>query len=371
MKNEQPVLVILTPGFPANEADTACLTSQQNLVRSINKARPDLQLIILSFQYPFEAQHYNWHGNTVISFNGQNKGKLHRLLVWKKVWQQLKRTHKENKIIGLLSFWCGECALVGKHFGSRFHLPHYCWILGQDARTSNHYVAYARLSGEQLVALSDFLRDEFCRNHGIMPAHVIPNGVESDAFRADHPVRSIDLLGVGSLIPLKQYDIFVGLVSRLREKFPNIKTVICGKGPEEEKLRSMIHHLGLEENITLTGELPHADILRLMQQSSILVHPSSYEGFSTVCLEALYAGAEVISFCKPMKADIRNWWTVATPEAMQEAIASILLESDVDDLPVMPYSIDATALAFLELFNQQIALPATPGLHKHQKKGYY
>jgi hypothetical protein len=40
MTIDPPVLVILSPGFAANEADTTCLTSQQNLVKSLNKIYP-------------------------------------------------------------------------------------------------------------------------------------------------------------------------------------------------------------------------------------------------------------------------------------------------------------------------------------------
>ena len=39
-EQDEKTLVILTPGFPSNEADTTCLPMQQNLVRSLKLMYP-------------------------------------------------------------------------------------------------------------------------------------------------------------------------------------------------------------------------------------------------------------------------------------------------------------------------------------------
>ena len=53
-----------------------------------------------------------------------------------------------------------------------------------------------------------------------------------------------------------------------------------------------------------------------MQRTKIFLHTSSYEGFSGACLEALYAGAHVISFCEPMKQKIDHWHIVKDEKEM-------------------------------------------------------
>src|SRR3978361_1604764 len=124
---KKQAFVILTPGFAASENDSTCLPMQQHLVRTINKQYPQLQVIILSFQYPYHENSYQWFGNTIITFNGRNRGGLQRFLLRKKVAKALKNVHAENKIIGLLSFWYGECAVVGKRFGDKYGIKHKCW----------------------------------------------------------------------------------------------------------------------------------------------------------------------------------------------------------------------------------------------------
>ena len=160
-------LVILTPGFAENEADTTCLPLQQDLVRQIQIDNPGLAIHILSFQYPYFKKTYNWNGIPVTAFDGRNKGGLSRLLLRRRIHKVLKEIHARQKVGAILSFWYGECAVSGHRFGKKFNVPHLCWILGQDARPTNDYPTRFKLNTGELVALSDFLQEEFKKNHGI------------------------------------------------------------------------------------------------------------------------------------------------------------------------------------------------------------
>ena len=130
----EDTLVILSPGFPAIEADTTCLPAQQLFVQNVRELFPDLTIIVLAFHYPYMNATYTWKNVNVVSFNGRNKGKLQRLILWAKVWRKLAAIKRTHRIIGMFSFWCTECALVGKHFAQRNKLKHLIWILGQDAK---------------------------------------------------------------------------------------------------------------------------------------------------------------------------------------------------------------------------------------------
>lgn len=346
----EDTLVILSPGFPAIEADTTCLPAQQQFVQNVRELFPDLTIIVLAFHYPYINATYTWKNVNVVSFNGRNKGKLQRLILWSKVWQKLVAIKRTHRIIGLFSFWCTECALIGKHFAKRNKLKHLTWILGQDAKVDNKYVKFIKPRSNELVAMSDFLADTFEVNHGVRPQYVIPNGVDPRWYPTQTVERNIDVLGVGSLIKLKQYDLFIELIALAKEKFPNIRAIICGKGPEEQALREQIHQLKLPQNVSLAGELQQPEVLRLMQQSKIFLHTSYYEGFSTVCLEALYAGAHVISFCNPVTAPIPHWHIVSNEEEMLEKLLELLGSSLLQHDPIMPYSMHDSAKKVMELF---------------------
>ena len=346
MKHDQKALVIISPGFPKDEADTTCLPAQQIFIKALNKKFPSLNVIILSCRYPFSRSSYKWYGNIVIPFNVKKKS----LIGWVRLWRVLDELKKENDIIGLFSFWCGECAFIGKYFGKRNSLKHFTWILGQDARKGNKYIPLIRPQSNELIAMSYFLSKEFYKNYGIQPQHIIPNGIDTSLFLPRNVERDITILGAGSLIALKQYDVFINVVKEIIKKMPDTSAMLCGKGSRQMELHQLILQQQLQNNIVLTGEKPHREILALMQHAKIFLHTSNYEGFSTVCLEALCAGCHVISFIKPMQHDIDHWHIVETKEEMINKALNLLNDAATQYSCVFPYSMDANARSVMDLF---------------------
>jgi glycosyltransferase involved in cell wall biosynthesis len=352
-------LVILTPAFPADEADSNWLPAHHQLVKELKHQFPDKDIVVLAFLYPYHAARYDWNGVSVISFNGMNgKGRWQRLLLWRDIWRALGQVRRRHRIIGIFSFWCGECAFMGHYFGLAHAIRHRCWISGQDAQKGNKWVKLIRPRGRELVAMSNFLRRNFQENYGIEPEVVIPNGIDARLFSSGSwppvagspsPERDIDILAAGSLVPLKQYEILVRVVDSLQQCFPDIKALHCGEGEEKGRLQSLVGELGLERNLQLLGEIPHREVLQLMQRAKIFLHPSSREGFSTVCLEALYAGAQVISFCDPADRRVSEWHIVDNEAGMVTEAISIL-DAPPDPKPVLLHTIEENARAVMELF---------------------
>ncbi len=339
-------LIILIPGFAADTTDSTCLPAQQRFIKSINSLFPGINVIVLAFQYPFRENVYDWHGNTVIAFGGQNKGGLSRLLLWRRVSKTLNRLNKEYRIEGVLGFWAGECALVGKQWSQKNKKPFYCWMMGQDAKKENRYIRRTGITGRQLICISDFTARELNDNHGIHAAQVIPLGTEPSQLS---PKKDIALLGAGSLIPLKQYHICLDVMEIIRKDSASAVMVIVGKGPEEEKLRTLIREKNLQNNVRLTGEKSHEEVLQLMSRCRVFLHTSAYEGFSMACLEALAAGASVISFHQPMKNDIPNWYIVNTTEEMAAKAMDILGDPIITG-PAIPYTMADATMRVMKLF---------------------
>jgi glycosyltransferase involved in cell wall biosynthesis len=352
MPDSSKTLVILAPAFPENEEPTTWVTSQQLLVRSLKDNFPKMNIIVLAFFYPYHEAEYDWNNVRVVSFNGMKDRKLQRIVLWQKIWRKLNKIRQENNLIGILSFWCGECALIGRYFSKRYGVKHYCWICGQDARRQNKLVKLIRPQSHELVAMSTFLVNEFYKNHGIKPQHIIPNAIDQRQFSLQPPgKRDIDIMGAGSLIPLKQYSLFVNIVKSLQQQIPDINAIISGEGEERAKLESLIKSHGLTKNIALPGLTPHQELLQLMQRTKVFLHTSGYEGFSTVCLEALYAGAQVISFCDPMEGKIPNWHIVHTAKEMTEKAIELLLSPHTTHKPVLVYAIEDSAKTMIKLFD--------------------
>lgn len=344
-------LVIVTPGFPKDDADSTCMPDRQIFVRVLKETYPDVNIVVLAFQYPYDAREYHWNGIKIIALGGKNKSGLYRRMTWLHARRELKKIHSEYNVIGLLSFWLDECAFIADSFANKFKLKHYIWLLGQDARPGNKYVYRIMPNGENLIALSDYLVNEFNKNYGIIPQHLVPGAVDITLFKTSPTERDIDVLGVGSLIPLKQFELFIETVKFLKNHLPDIKAVICGKGPEMQKLKDRAGSYQLEKNITFKGELTHPEVLEHMQRSKILLHPSKYEGFSTVLLEALYAGAHVVSFFKPMEASFLHHHIVDSADEMNDKVLSLLNNTDRGHEPVLINEMTQMAESIMSLFD--------------------
>jgi len=349
MSNRE-IFIILSPGFPESEEDSTCLPMQQQFVRALKEMYPAQEIVVLTLQYPYHHRAYEWFEIKVIPFGGRNKGGLQKLLLRKRVNSTLKKLYKGRKIVGLLSFWYNECAFIGKKFADTHGIKHYCWILGQDARKGNKYPKLLPPRSGELIALSDFIQNEFEKSHGVKPEFVIPPGIDETLFDNIPTRKEVDLLGVGSLIPLKQYDIFLEIVAEIKNQIPEVKALLVGKGPGKEKLQSLLDNLNLESNVKMTSELPYNEVLKLMQRAKVFLHPSSYEGFSGVCMEALCAGDHVISFCKPMNNELPHWYIAKNKEEMAGKALSILQDPMTKYISSQCYTIRDCARQVMNLF---------------------
>lgn len=335
MPTKLQTLIVLIPGFPSDEDDTTCLPAQQNFIKCLNRLYPTISVIVVSLQYPHRRNSYTWHGNKVVALGGKNRRGLNKLLLRMRARKILESLASSESLLGILSFWCGECALIGERFARKNKLSHFCWLMGQDAKADNIYVKRLDKNPESFIAISDSIQRIFSNAHGFSPAHVIPLGIDK-TDPVENTGRDIDLLCAGSLTPLKRFDFAIEVAKQLKKDYPKLKLSICGDGPERAGLQDLIILLGLENNVTLKGELSHPQVLQTMHRAKILLHPSSYEGFSGVCLEALSAGMQVISFCQPMQGAIPNWHIVRSKEEMWEK-AKELLERNIPAEYTIPY----------------------------------
>jgi glycosyltransferase involved in cell wall biosynthesis len=343
-------IVLITPGFPKNEHDTTCLRPVQCFIKALNRSRPELQVVIFSVQYPYFVSDYQWFGNRVYTLGIRTTNPVFRIWKWIKAIHRIRAITAEMEIIGVLSFWCLETALIGQYFAYTRKLKHRVWIHGQDARRENRFVKLIRPDPGELIALSHFLRDEFALNHGIRPELVIPNAVDTTFSPNADLERTIDVIGVGSLIPLKRYDIFLDVIAELKRSRPQLRAVLIGDGTERDALAKIVDVKGLHDCVSIVGELDHHVVASTMRTARILLHPSGFEGYSTVCLEALQAGCHVVSFTRAENREITHWTVVNDTESMIAACRRIL-EHEHNFQSVIVHDVANTAASMMQAFS--------------------
>lgn len=298
ISGSRPGVVFMVPGFPDGEDDTNCLPAIQNYVAALAASRPDLALHVISFQYPYRRAEYLWKGATVHALGGANRRGLRRIPTWVRAARAFVRLRKQIDVVVLHTFWLTECTSVGQRLARMFGVRHVASVGGQDAKSSNRYLRRMDLNKLTITAGSAFAAGLLAARSGCPEVHVIPLGLDTRHLEsiAPPPAEEFDVLGVGSLIPLKRYGTFLEVVDALRHELPDIRACIVGKGPEQEWLAREIKRRGLGRNVVLAGELPRDEVFCRMLQSRLLLHPSRYESQGYVFLEALFAGLHVVCF---------------------------------------------------------------------------
>ena len=81
----------------------------------------------------------------------------------------------------------------------------------------------------------------------------------------------------------------------------DIKLLIGGKGPENERFRRLREQLGLQERITILGPLPNDQLAMLRASADLFLMPNirmatDVEGFGQTQLECMHAGTPVVAF---------------------------------------------------------------------------
>lgn len=344
--------VILSPGFPADENESTCLPAIQHFVLCLKRNYPDVNFVIITFQYPYQKKEYFWHSIKVISIGGANKSGINRLLTWLNVYKTLNKIRKVKGEFSLLSLWLSECALVGKFYGKLNHMKHYVWLQGQDAKTSNQYVKMIRPKANELIAISDFIQEEVFKNHGIKPFLVAQNGVNEESFPDfNSGDRKIDVLGVGSLTSLKNYSLFLDIISEIGSKIPELNVVIVGIGEEENMLKEKVKSLNLQNNVTFAGQLSHPEVFKLMSNSKAFLHTSSYEGNSTVLIEALYSGCFVVSTQPLSNLSTKNLTVTTKKEELINGLLMRLLDTETRHERIIFNKMDDTAKKIFKLYS--------------------
>lgn len=120
--------------------------------------------------------------------------------------------------------------------------------------------------------------------------HVILNGItppklNAEALKIMPPV----VLAVGRLVPVKGFDVLI----QAWKGISNAQLWIAGDGFEQQKLEVLIKELELENSVKLLGF--RSDVTDLMQQASLYVMSSHYEGCPYTMIEALLCKTPMVS----------------------------------------------------------------------------
>jgi glycosyltransferase involved in cell wall biosynthesis len=165
----------------------------------------------------------------------------------------------------------------------------------------DHFIAISRFTAKRLTAYR-------------VPAAsitVVPCGVDTkeiDDVKAAPP-RHGSICMVARLVRGKQPQLLLEALAMVARSHPGLfqdmQLTVCGEGPLLESCKQLATELGIASSVRFVGWLPaHGDVLQVMKESSLLVHPSTVEGFGIVFIEACACGTPVLAADIPVVREV-------------------------------------------------------------------
>ena len=184
-------------------------------------------------------------------------------------------------------------------------------------------------------------------------------------FEAEHEVKFSErvLLNFGRLIPRKGVAAF--LEKGMPVLDPDIKMVICGGGPDFQRIAALQTHL--RDRLVLVGHQPEEVVAMLRQSCDLFLFPNiptprDAEGFGMTQLEGMYAGLPVVAFAvDAIVESVREGGYLVEPNDYPEFVEQIhrfygLSDADKDakrkeakEYVRREYSWDVNAARYLEI----------------------
>lgn len=170
----------------------------------------------------------------------------------------------------------------------------------------------AAVSGAVLKQAHDFLPGIASRS-SIVYDGLDPPSLSPAPLDFGHP----SVLCLGRLTSEKGFDTAVVSFASVLDQIPNAHLIIAGDGPERPSLEETAQTLGLETAVEFLGWVPPDRVPTLINEVTLVLVPSRYEGFGLSALEAAHMARPVVA-CR----------TGGLPEVVLDGETGLLVEPD-------------------------------------------
>ncbi len=183
----------------------------------------------------------------------------------------------------------------------------------------------------RIVTPSESARDEIVSMLRIPKDRidVVHNGVGAAFCPGDHKTPNPSIVAAGRLVPVKRHDLLIRAALVARSSVPDLTLTIVGDGYERDPLVRLIHELGVEEWVELTGRIDEPALVRRYQEAWVAASGSAREGWGLSLTEAAACGTpavatDIAGHRDAVRHDISGILLPATPGDLGAALARVL-----------------------------------------------
>lgn len=143
---------------------------------------------------------------------------------------------------------------------------------------------------DKIITVSNHTKNALTEIYGVKPERIelLHNGVDLklvDSVTVSKK-NNDSIIFVGRLAPHKHVDDLINVVRLLKEDAKEVYLKVIGNGIEKDNLIRMVNDLDLNDQVDFASNLDYRDVIKEIKKSTILVLPSTREGFGMVLTEA-------------------------------------------------------------------------------------
>lgn len=294
-------IALVFPGFSQSASDWAIPAMQLFACRLAQ--RHDVH--VFSLRYP-AAGTYTFCGLTHYAVGGGTQSGAASLSVWRRAIQAVVRHHRRSPFDLLHAFWLDEPGLAAVIAGTLLRRPVVASAAGGEmvyfpelqygtwgSPLRRFIVRFVLRRATLVTAGSAYLRD-LCLARGA-PAgrtRLAPLGVDVQHLRpGEAPAWAYPtVVQAASLVPVKDQELLLTVLARIREKLPAVRLLLAGDGPLQPALRERARQLGISGLVRWAGRMPFPAMPAVYRQAHLYLQTSRHESQGMSVLEAMACG---------------------------------------------------------------------------------
>jgi len=306
--NRRPRVCLVTPSFPPELGGMAILVEGVARGLAAHGCEVVVATQVLEHTSPFVPDEI-WGSVRVKRFAAKFGGRRFAFAPDLVSW--LRRHQDEFDVIHAFSFHAPVALAASLRTRQPFFFTPTYHGGGHTPLASVVHVIYGRVA-RRLVARSAGIfcassaeRDAFVKaypkSRNITSVILLAFG-QCDQFTIEpFPVEERVILSAGRLDPYKRNDVLLDAAALLNEPFV---VIICGSGPDKERLMRHAADLGLGDKVCFEGFVSDADLARWQRTAHVSASLSLHESFGLSLAESAAAGANILASDIPVHREI-------------------------------------------------------------------
>lgn len=155
-------------------------------------------------------------------------------------------------------------------------------------------VRYSMHRVDQLIVPTAFLQGVFARYR--WAAEIIPNILDERQFKPIEQANAQLVITVTrNLEALYDNASAIRAFAEVKKQVLDAQLILCGEGPERERLAALAAELDVLQSVRFAGRLPRPELLAVLAATRVLLNPSRADNSPNSLIEAMASGIPIVS----------------------------------------------------------------------------